>query len=437
MQRIGIIVMLLLALTGGVMAGTLAPSVLVKHGAVAVTTEPRVELGAAAYYQWMLQCITGLEQDLPQITASAEAAARKYVQEDFDISAFGDAALWSEALGRSGGMIQLKPPWESDKPGFKGIMLYAIQEDRQTKELAQVAAYHQEGRMVIAFGRKEMLQRAQDAGAQFDAVVDTHAAVHGGLFYDAQQGWIVPTDPTANVIALWVWTGEFVSACTRLGKMPTMYLGYAVPGGKAWADKIRNLKFHEGAPAQVGAGKLGLAYLRAMRHDLAGFYAQERRRITTVAQQAVQARTSGHAVYTFLHGHPILRQLPCAHDTGYFTQMNNDWFSVKKTISLQTGDYVFGVGFDTIFRGKEWDNMAERARAAGAKLAWSITGYLKEQVAAVPPDEILIDQHWGFGDAVVTVPGYEIKILPTGGTLAEAVLWMVNADMFRMLHEAK
>lgn len=27
--------------------------------------------------------------------------------------------------------------------------------------------------------------------------------------------WVVPTDPPANLTALWVWTGEFIGACTR------------------------------------------------------------------------------------------------------------------------------------------------------------------------------------------------------------------------------
>ena len=47
--------------------------------------------------------------------------------------------------------------------------------------------------------------------------------------------------------------------------------------------------------------------------------------------------------------------------------------------------------------------------------------------------EIFIDQHWRFGDAVATVPGYDIKIFPTSGVIADAALWMVNAEMFALL----
>ena len=49
---------------------------------------------------------------------------------------------------------------------------------------------------------------------------------------------------------------------------------------------------------------------------------------------------------------------------------------------------------------------------------------------AILTDEVYIDQHWAFGDAVVEVPGYDVKILPTSGVISEAVLWMVCAEAF-------
>ena len=32
-----------------------------------------------------------------------------------------------------------------------------------------------------------------------------------------------PVDTVANIIELWTWTGEFVAACIRLGRMPVLY----------------------------------------------------------------------------------------------------------------------------------------------------------------------------------------------------------------------
>jgi len=74
-------------------------------------------------------------------------------------------------------------------------------------------------------------------------------------------------------------------------------------------------------------------------------------------------------------------------------------------------------------------DFAAQARKAGATIAWSFTTYRGEHRAGVAPDELLIDQHWDFGDAAVEVPGYPFKAFPISGVICEAVLWMVNAEV--------
>jgi len=50
----------------------------------------------------------------------------------------------------------------------------------------------------------------------------------------------------------------------------------------------------------------------------------------------------------------------------------------------------------------------------------------------VGKDESFIDQHWKLGDAVVEVPGYDIKILPTSGVVTETILRMVESEIVRI-----
>ncbi len=395
------------------------------------------EHGDDEYYLWLFACMLQIEGDLPSIIESAETAAHLYVGEDYGLVVSGSTAFKAEANGRSGGMIQLGALWRQGHVSRRTIVLYDLREEQLEQDVATAASLRQNDNLVIAFARRPVLREAEQAGAAFDATVENHAGYDGGLYQAEDGSWVVPTDPTANLVALWVWTGEFVAACTRLGKMPTMYQSYAVPGARERAGKLQQLKFHEETPIPVEPGVVGRRFLDELREDLAQVREQETDNLRAVATLAAQAGTAGRGVYAYLHGHALLREIGCAHDPGYFTQINDNWYHQREDIQLEPGDFVFCVGYDCLFRGddepRRWGYFAERARKADATLAWSITSYKPEETAAILPGEIFVDQHWDFGDAVVPLPGYDIKILPTSGVVSEAVFWMVTAELHRIL----
>lgn len=75
-------------------------------------------------------------------------------------------------------------------------------------------------------------------------------------------------------------------------------------------------------------------------------------------------------------------------------------------------------------------------RARGVRLIWSLASYDRDPVlgpAGIRSDEMLIDQYWQYGDAVVDCPGYDIRILPTSGVMAETVMWCVVSEMLAEL----
>jgi len=393
---------------------------------------------AEGYYQWLTSCVEAVEKDLPAITASAEGAAARYVKEDYELGVYGDDGVVGEVHGRSGGMMRLyvdvpQAQHFLGKAGLKCIVLVALREDNLDGTIARAKEFNKAGaKHLVAIGRKELLDKATAAGLVFDAAFDSHAAPHGGLLEDTAGTWRVPTDPVASMVVAWTWTGEFAAACTRLGKMPPMYLGFAVPGGVERAKKIGDIKFHEGEPKPTPAGAVGKEFLAELGKNLAALHAQEMGKVRQVAELAAQSRAAGKAVYCFVHGHAVLGHLPYPpNDPGFFKRANRSWFDLDKSIQFNAGDFVFCVGFDTVFQGKEWGDFAENARKAGVKLAWSLTTYRTEDIKTIPADEPLISQHWAMGDAVATIAGYDVKVLPTSGVLAEAVYWMVNAEMLR------
>jgi hypothetical protein len=118
--------------------------------------------------------------------------------------------------------------------------------------------------------------------------------------------------------------------------------------------------------------------------------------------------------------------------------VNRGLFELKDDPGIAKGDFVFCVGYDRVFEGWYFHDATTRMRAAGATMAWSMTDYnnkLDANIApsSLPKGEIVIGQYWDLGDCVATVPGYDVKILPPSGVIAEAILYMTEAEMLRIL----
>jgi hypothetical protein len=273
---------------------------------------------------------------------------------------------------------------------------------------------------------------------KWSGIIRTHAAAGGGLFASSGGATVVPTDPPANIAALWTWTGEFVAALTRLGKMPAMHQSIMVPGALKRLEKLNNLKFQAEAPAKVEPGVLGRAYLAELRKELEAVHDQDLPGIIRVAEDAAATLKAGHKAHVFAHGHAIRYEVTVPHDAGFFHQVNRGLFELKDDPGISKGDFVFCVGYDRVFEGWYFKDAMTRMRSAGATLAWTMTDYNDKMEANIGPSslpngEIVIGQHWALGDAVVTVPGYDVKILPPSGVIAEAILYMTEGQMLAIL----
>jgi hypothetical protein len=414
----------LLFLTG--LSDTQTPS----HG---LAMEPAV--GGEGYFQWLWGCLDGIERDLPAITRSAEDAAAAYIKDGSGIGAWGQPALVGEFTGRAGGLMRTSRTRDIERADWKGVVLFFPREETLAGDLAEAKELCK-GRMVIGFGGSAVQKAAQDAGVEWGAFIENHAAPGGGLFPAEGGTTVVPTDPTADTVALWTWTGEFVGALTRLGKMPVIAQSIMVPGAEERARKYQRLKFHDQAPARVEAGVLGHEYLVELRKCLTAVHDQEMVNIRKVAELAAAKLREGRGVHIFAHGHAIRYLIGIPHDPGFFHQVNRGLFELKDDPGIAGGDFVFCLGYDRIFQGWYFEDATARMRAAGAVMAWSMAQYNQDPdtgPSAVPKDEILVGQHWELGDAVATVPGYDVRILPPSGVIAEAILYMTQAEMLAIL----
>lgn len=369
---------------------------------------------AQEFHQSILAAVDGIAADVPRMRSSAEQAAQLFVEQDFPIAAAGDAPFVSEALGRSGGLMSLVT-LPAD-PSFKGIVLYALDERRFDADLPRLAQLHAAGAYVVAFARSDEAEAATARGAALDAVIENHASKQSAA----------PADGIADIAAMWTWTGEFAAACTRLGKMPTFYLGYVNPGGREREARIGKVKFHAETVPPIKAGALGAQYLLQLKQYLANLEA-ELPKIRQAAAAADAARDAGKQLHLVTVGHamaPLLDAEPQA--AGGFVNL-----VPAETLASepQAGDFVLLVGYSFLPDDPAWSHLLEVLQRSPATVVWSMAGYQPEEIAKIPADDLYIEQHWTAPDADVVVPGYDIKIIPTSGAIAETVFWMIVSEM--------
>ena len=386
--------------------------------------------GAQAYMDWLDTCIAQVARQMPEITQSAEAAAKLYVEKGFPPSFTGNPTLASEAYGRSGGLNNISWPGENlAKKDYRGAVVSFFGETKEQVDanLKEIEAAKKQGCLVIAVGTAANRRALKDAKIEVDYFLNS-GAVEGGALGKSGDKAILPTEPVAQMVVLWTWTSELVAACTRLGKMPTMWQSIAIPEAVEWNKKTEGKQFHDFEVKPVKAGTLGKGYLDALAKVLKQIRDEEMQDIRKAAAQAVAAREAGHATYTFTHGHAIAHAHGSPYDPQYLKSINQDWTKAQTDV-LKKGDFVLTVGYISLYHGKQWGEFDQKARAAGATIAWSFTGYNPDEVKLIADGEVFIDQHWKKGDAEVSIEGYPINICPVSGIVAETILWSVQAEM--------
>ncbi len=180
--------------------------------------------------------ITQTRSNLTLLTKSANHAADEFVSGANLWVAGQQADFIAEASGRAGGLMSIVPLGQQT-PTNHDIVLYAVPGSLDPQVLKTVGPWQEKGATVVTFS--------------------SAAGLYGNHF---------PIDTVANVVNLWAWTGEFVAACTRLGKMPVLYQSYGLPGGPERGKRYQGKRFHEDlAIKPISAGILGREVLGSTR----------------------------------------------------------------------------------------------------------------------------------------------------------------------------
>lgn len=380
--------------------------------AVAAPSSP-----SGKYADAVLEAMRGMVDQLDTYSRLAEMAA-PHVATTGDIWLAGDRGFVLEGLNRAGGLMLVKEMKEPPAPAPVNmtaaiptlpVILYgAFTPDATGSELesdqAEVLKRLLPGRMVLPVTPRGIWpdEHGVDIGAMHSA---------DGL----------PLGAPVVTAHLWTFTAELVSALTRLGKLPPMYQSVVVPGGRERNAGHLKLQWEPGPVAPIREGQLGREYLARVANSLRRLKTSQADKFAEAGRLAADTAAAGHTVWYGSLGH-LPPELPSiSGDPGLVKPLamsNPD----KLGQFVKPGDLILYVGYY-----EPWGPWVETAHGLGAKIVTVVSGTPERRAEDMGAD-INIDACWAYGDAVVDVPGYDIRVLPPSGVVASAAYSMLMAE---------
>jgi hypothetical protein len=297
------------------------------------------------------------------------------------------------------------------KVDARDVLVYGRLRGASAEELTRLRGFRERGVLVVLFG------------AVADALaVDECADFCFGC--DLPQGVPMSTQGGASVALalLWAFTGDVVAACTRSGQMPTMWQSVMVHGARERNARLRGKRLDPaGNVPPVAPGVLGNRYLDQISAGVAGLV-RERAKLRGAADLLRDTLGRSGTIFHANLGHyePVrllapdfpaaLRVLPRKEPEVALAQLG------------KPGDALFVVWYTDMPAA-----LLAAGRKAGVRSVCMVAGN-PERAHDTSLADVFVDPQWKFGDAVVPVPGYDVKILPPSGVLNSLVFFAVLSE---------
>jgi hypothetical protein len=358
--------------------------------AILLCQSHRTFAGVAENYLSAMQgTIAQTRSNLATLATSADRAAHEFVSGGNLWVAGRQADFIAEACGRAGGLMAIAPLGQR-VPKNHDVILYAVPGATDPGDLKIIGQWQEQGATVVTFSSPAGLYRSH-----------------------------FPMDTVANVVELWTWTGEFVAACTRLGRMPVLYQSYGLPGGPERGKKYEGKKFHEDlAIKPIPAEVLGREYLHQIERMLGKIGDSQMPKILRASKWWGQATSAT----TLVTGHmfPTHAQDPRSLPLCSFAAVPA-WEDKDRLDASHPPPFVLCLGYQFAPR-----KLVDQAKAMGVRLVYS------DVQPAQPPEPanniLYIDPAWPLADGCVTISGYDIPILPASGVVQAAIYWTIASE---------
>jgi hypothetical protein len=303
----------------------------------------------------------------------------------------------SEGSGRSGGIMHLGQASQAKAGDVVWLSYAADSYDAQLKAATDLEANKV---LVIAFGPRPA------SGAP---------GFHNWL--DSMTPWNSDSNfnMMGNVLSLWTLTGELAAATARKGKTMVFWQSIVMPKlhpeSVGRNERYKDRMFHEaGEPHMepVKAGVAASAYLDSMTKTIRDVESQELQKIVGVGQEVGRRAAASHPAVYIAITHMVTGEVLGTSKWMTLFKGNND---ERLTAALGSDGYLVWMGYYDGVPSNKW----AAVRKANAKAAWIVVPLPGQSYDFEKYGDVFINQHWDPGDAVVTMPGYDVHILPAMG----------------------
>jgi len=398
------------------------------------------DAAASRYLAEALKWCDQAEAGLPDVIAVAEIIADRHIAGGIIGTDWNNQTLGPEITGRAGGIIHIgfDRAWKKDRTDEEkshDVAILGWDRGLGKYNVAKVQELKDRGVYIVGFGPKLGPEISQVVPL-CDVFFDTGYGVPDTAIEVGEQS-IGRANHIVSSIRAWTLVGEIVSALTRRGKMPTMWLSYSKPLGKEWADRyFGKTQFHDDidVPA-IEPGVVGLAYIDRMRFFIGSLRVQELGNLIKAAElvkaeldegRKTELAWSGHMGHVYL-GKGDQARWANAFEYHAFLDNQRQRYAEKS----EEGALVIRVGyhgFDPLGR----DQMRE------LKKRLILMAGEHDQPDWQPADDLLvyINLGWAFGDACVTIPGYPIPILAPSGVVQAVAIEAIDVQVAELEHAA-
>ena len=400
-----------------------------------------------AYMRAFRQLLDLADRDIPHVSRLAEGVADRFIRQGLVYGCSTQDSFVHELIGRAGGLTSLRWwPGRGHMPD-RPIVLIGLdsagnQVNARAKQVSN-AVRLPDARVVVFANRHDLAAVPNKDGngslqpSDVYGFVDNHVTPDEFTFPvpGAEDGPArhARLSSVVNLVNGWVFVGELAAACTRRGKMPNFWLSFDIdaPQGYARAKRyaasakgyLRQVPFHpKHQVPPLPAGSIGRRYIAHLRGCL------DRLEQWPALGEAVGRITAklreGKKVYVFSVGHSFPHEVPRAERARPLTVIEKRHSQMEKTGSGgQAGDLLLLLCMPTYT--EEFVTAALR------------TGMDVIAVSGSPPPRshrghkhlYWIPARWPMGDGCVSVPGYDITILPVTGVMNAVIYYAVRSQV--------
>ena len=401
---------------------------------------PSAPTAMTRYFDAIRQKLTQAETRIPNITQVAETVAQRHLQGGLIGVPWIGYTLEQELFGRSGGVMYMgfERSWKPERTleeKANDVVIFSWDDVPKTGDLQKLKEHKTKGMFVLGFGPKSMPALAEHV-ALCDAWIDSGGGENDRAVELSGGKRVGKTNHLANALNGWIFTGEFVAALTRHGKMPPMWKSWSTVDGHEWSDRyLGNGQFHEDFKVSpAAAGELGRRYLERIRYLVDRLDRVESPQLRAMAKRIADELQQGRKTIIASSGHMPMSYIGRYDDALWAVnqELHDSADFQMKDFEKKTPDSALVLRLDFAGLHRSVHELFERKH----QRVMLATAENPRPEFAVPSGYApRVDYGYAFGDACVWLDGYPIAILPPSGIMQIAVYEAINTEVHALLSE--